>query len=151
MDWQFLVSLVGLSVLVASGFWLVPRLWRDPDFCYVLGVFFSRVGGEAIGQGMARSGPLTWVALAFFTASGWVMLFSEQSSATPPAIVLLIAAGIAYALDWIIVFFNRPRFLVPPHARDEKGAIHALRLPFWPRRNHQQRDGRGADVDLRSG
>ena len=151
MEWQGLAGVIVFTVLSMAGFWVVPRLWRDADFCDALGAFFARTGGEAFGQGMARSGPMTWVAVVFFTASGWVMLFSDESSATPPAIALMILAGIAYALDWIIVFFNRPASSSHRTRETRRAPSTALRLPFRQRRNDQQQDRRGADVDLRSG
>jgi len=100
--------------------------------------------GYATSRGVTRGMLGLWSGLAFLGA-GTIAVATLPSGTTHTASPGLVTAVVLYgvglfgiALNVAIVWFNRPRFLVPPHMRDEDGLVtawwQARKLPPIQRR-----------------
>lgn len=138
----------GIIMVVAAlvfGPWLCTKVWRDPAYADTI----SRGGrmlpfGYATSRGVTRGMLGLWFGLAFLGA-GTIAVALLPSGPTQKASTGLITAIVLYcigvfgiALNVLIVWFNQPRFLVPPHMRDEDGLVtawwRARKLPQVQRR-----------------
>jgi hypothetical protein len=109
--------------------WTAPRHWRgesrltgaDPPLWFP----FS----EPVWRGVVRSYVVWAPAIALFVGGSVVAGFSTEGSAAYNAGMAAASVGLfgGSALHFAILFFNRPRFLVPPGLRDEPGALAAWR------------------------
>jgi len=123
---------LGTDTLVASagltGIWMVALIG------FVRGGFNAITPPErapiwwpfsvAAWRGQRRA---TYVVLPFsgaFIATCWLAIASSHGIL--PAVVPVVASGVvllSFGLFTSIVLFNRPKFVVPPTMRNEKGAI----------------------------
>lgn len=71
-------------------------------------------------------------------ASGWTQ-GSMSLAMKVIAIIFIVLSGIALAMHITVIFFNRPKFIVPPPHRNEPGA-------FAQRSAMQDRDQAGPGV-----
>jgi hypothetical protein len=123
----------GIFVLVIAGATLrLPRIWRHeaPYFDRVPGWW---IWGDALWRGWVRALP-TGVGLGWYLILGYVLLISVIPQ-TPekgrfgmiiPAwfgLPFLFLFGLGFGVMAAIALFNRPKVLVPPHPRDEPGAV----------------------------
>jgi hypothetical protein len=140
----------GIVMVVAAlvfGPWLCVKVWRDPAYADTI----SRGGrmlpfGYATSRGVTRGLLGLWSGLAFLGA-GTIAVALLPSGTTGQASPDLVTAIVLYglgllgiALNVAIVWFNRPRFLVPPHLRDEDGLVTA----WWKNRKLPQAQRRAA-------
>jgi hypothetical protein len=109
--------------------WSAPRHWRgesrlkgdDPPLWFP----FS----EPVWRGVVRS-YVVWVpAIALFVGGSVVAALSPEDSALYDVGMAAASLGLfgGSAIQFGILFFNRPKFLVPPGLRDEPGALAAWR------------------------
>ena len=125
----------GIIMVVAAlvfGPWLCVKVWRDPAYADTI----SRGGrmlpfGYATSRGVTRGMLGLWFGLAFLGA-GTIAVAILPSGTTHPASTGVVTAVVLYcigvfgiALNVAVVWFNRPRLLVPPHMRDEDGVVTA--------------------------
>ncbi len=117
---------IGLATIWARA---APRHWRGE----------SRLSGEQappwfpfgepVWRGVVRS-YVAWTPLVVLMfGGGAVGALSDESSAAYDAgmAVASVSLLLGAAVHSAILFFNRPRFLVPPGLRDEPGALEAWR------------------------
>jgi len=148
LDFRFWFGGLTMIAVFVAGFWVLPRVWRGelapggehaPEWW---------PWGEALWQGMRRMGPLCYPGAGVFLAAGvGLSLVPEQPAgafvrpywAVIPA---LGAIGLLGALMLGVVFFNRPKFIVPPYLRDQPGALAAW-LTKW-RQGRAERRARDA-------
>jgi hypothetical protein len=111
--------------------WSARRLWRGPHRVLDAAHVPAQPFGPAYSHGVTRCLPL----IAAFTAT--VLL--------PVSLGLAVRGGLGVALAMIaaleavllipallgVFFLNRPRWCVPPHRRDEPGALAEFRGEAW--------------------
>lgn len=119
---------------------IVRRVWRAPEYAEMM----ARSGrvlpfGYAISRGVTRGSLPLWVGVGLIGA-GTIAASALPSGATHPATVspALVAAIACYAagvaaigLNLSVVWFSRPRRLMPPHMRGDDGLVSA----WWRCRN----------------
>jgi hypothetical protein len=124
----------GLMVLaaVAMGPRIGVKLWRDPAYADQM----TRSGrvlpfSYATSRGVTRGSVPLWVGVGFIGA-GTIAASALPTGTSHHASTALIAALVCYAiglaaiaLNVSIVWFNRPRGLVPPPMRGEEGLVTA--------------------------
>jgi hypothetical protein len=56
----------------------------------------------------------------------------DQLDVAAPVALAGMLLNISLLVLWALIFwFNRPRFLVPPHMRGDKGFVHVRRVRRW--------------------
>lgn len=127
------MSLYGAGLIFVTGFFgllypvLVRKVWRGgsalrgdhPPEWWFLGV--------PIWRGNARAFVATIPLVLLMCVGAIIAEFGGQQAYDPGMAVA--AAGLLglFLVQLPIVFFNRPRFAVPPHLRDEPGALAEMR------------------------
>ena len=111
---------------------IVTRVWRDPAYAERM-VRSGRVlpFSYATSRGVTRGTLPLWAGIGFI-GGATLAAASLPATRTHPGSSALIAATACYALGlaaiglnlWI-VWFNRPRRLVPPHMRGDEGLATA--------------------------
>jgi hypothetical protein len=126
-------GIIMVLAALAFGPWLCTRVWRDPAYADTI----SRGGrmlpfGYATSRGVTRGMLGLWFGLGFLGAGTIAVATLLPSGTTHQASAGLVTAVVLYgvgligiALNVAIVWFNQPRFLVPPHMRDEDGLVTA--------------------------
>ena len=122
--------LVTLFAIMSGATWRVGGIWRDQA---TAGRIFKTMRswwlwGDALLRGWVR-------ALAAGLVGGWLLVVSMGLAALLAtdtiessggfALLALLVGGLFLSLAVVasIILVNRPRFAVPPHARDEPGAL----------------------------
>lgn len=129
-----------LLVLAAAtlGVRIGARVWRDPAYAEKM-IQAGRVlpFGYATSRGMTRGTLPLWTGIGFIGV-GTLLVATLPAGPVPPASTRAVIAGVCYALGLAalgltvaIVWFNRPRLVVPPHMRGEDGLVAA----WWRCRN----------------
>jgi hypothetical protein len=126
----------GIIMIVAAvvfGPWLCTKVWRDPAFADQMTqsgrvLPFSNATSRGVTRGMIG----LWAGLGFIGAGTVTVALTlstptHTSTATITAVVLYCLGVLGIALNVTIIWFNRPRSLVPPHMRDEDGLFTAWR------------------------
>jgi len=103
---------LAISIL---GLFTVIKLWNAPsnDSSYDSRNYW---GGDSLGRGYRRA----WLPIVLVVAFLTVGLFIPSLMRIAAVGAFLVAAPLAAT----VVLFNRPKFLVPPGARHEKGLIN---------------------------
>lgn len=125
---------IGFVWLVAGAMsWQTVRMWRDPRYTvhFVSRFRFKPDFNRGLSRGCTASA-LGMVSLALFIP---LAAYSDPERGVmhgptwlrylEMGLLLLFLVGLG--LQFCIAWFNRPRFLVPPHRRDELGV-------WWERR-----------------
>lgn len=124
-------ALVLCAVLAALAVWDARRFWRGPHRVWDGPPEKWDIGGPAYWHGFTRNVPL----VAAYTCGCFLPgLLGSALASGPHDTVFEVGAGIA-ALTFVVFlplvlgvfFFNRPRWCVPPHRRDEPGALAEYR------------------------
>ncbi len=112
-------------VLVAGYLFVIGRIWRgrseyDPSQPPAWWPF-----SDPLWRGVARAFPVQGGCVLLLIGGGIAAdLIGEGSQGYDVAMsVGLVGLLGIFLLALPITFFNRPRFLVPPHQRDEPGAL----------------------------
>lgn len=136
------VALTVMAVLAVAGVLLLPRIWRgELASTYDHASRDAWLWGEPLRRGVIRGlhlgilGTVVLVFLVFATAD--LDPTGNMDPIAGAAVVLFCAVLVLYGS---VILFNRPRWVVPPHARDQPGAVHEWRARFRERR--QQRRAR---------
>ena len=130
-----------------------PKLWRHETRIWDGRAPSWWLWGEALFRGWVRS-------LVIGTAAGTAMVFAlgvmlvvqpdlDNPQSSQESQLEVVAIGVALGV-WIlltlmlfsVILFNRPKFVVPPHLRNERGAIQ-----LWLNKRSKQRRPR-AGVSL---
>lgn len=133
VDTGLLVAIVLLGLLVLGSLVLMPKLWRsEADIQKEEATAKWWPFSEAFRAGFIRSIPAAVGALLMLEL-GLIAGFFEQyltGDGSRLANRLTVYFGTAFVLmllvDLSVTLFNRPKFIVPPDARDERGAV-----PLW--------------------
>jgi hypothetical protein len=125
---------VMLLASVAAGPPLVRRVWREPEYAEMM----ARSGrvlpfGYATSRGVTRGALPLWVGVGLIGAGTVAAAALPGRTAHPaPVSVALVAAIACYAaglaaigLNLSLVWFSRPRWLMPPHMRGDEGLVSA--------------------------
>lgn len=122
---------VGVSLLAVAGLiYSAVRCWRDPGYAERLAAATALVQPRG-GRGGTRA-TIPWAGLLFGLAAFFSAFLIARSPATPSVIPLLVGvagvvvSAVAGGLIFSITYYNRPKWLVPPSLREEKG-IEELR------------------------
>jgi hypothetical protein len=125
-------GIIMLAAALIFGPLLCIRAWRDPGYADMI----TRGGrmlpfGYATSRGVTRGMIGLWAGVGFIGAATIAVAFGPSGTthtlgpALTTAVVLYGVGLFGIALNVAIVWFNRPRFLVPPHMRDEDGLVTA--------------------------
>jgi fumarate reductase subunit C len=133
VDTGLLVVIVLLGLLVLGSLYLLPKLWRsEADIQKREATAKWWPFSEAFRAGFVRSIPAAVVACVMLEL-GLIAGFFEKyltDDGSRFAGRLTVYFGTAFVVmllvDLSVTLFNRPKFIVPPDARDEPGAV-----PLW--------------------
>lgn len=126
----FLICVTGYTAKRAIG------LWSGADEPGAMVAFSLFARSEAVRRGMVRGtvvrlAQLIAIAIMLLTAMLAYDVAGRDSNLFAPllicALLFLLLATAAFFLQLSIIWFNRPRFLVPPHMRDQVGTLVARR------------------------
>jgi hypothetical protein len=119
------VDVVIFAVLVVGYFFVIARVWQgrseiDPTRPPPWWPF-----GEPLWRGAARAFPVQGACVLVLIGAGITAdLIGKDGSGYDLAMAVGVIGLLGiFLLALPITFFNRPRFLVPPHQRDEPGAL----------------------------
>ncbi|MGH3159848.1 MAG: hypothetical protein ACRDNF_25190 [Streptosporangiaceae bacterium] len=127
-----IAGIVMVLAAVTFGPRLCAKVWRDPGYADVM----TRSGrvlpfGYNTSRGVTRGMLGLWTGLGFIGAGTIAVAFLPAGTthrASPALIAGVVLYGIGIlgiGLNAWIIWFNRPRALVPPHMRDEEGMVTA--------------------------
>jgi ACR3 family arsenite efflux pump ArsB len=128
------VDLLGTAAFAVMGtvfLRLARRSWRE-RFSYAYRMRLVPLPDD-FKTGMERAFA---VASAFFyllCATGVAVLATPSGASSTPLwagvllAVLIVLVLLSVALMFAIIWFNRPRFLVPPHMREQPGTVGSRR------------------------
>ena len=130
-------GIIMVAAAVGFGPVLCSRVWRDPAYADVM----TRGGrvlpfSYATARGVTRGMIGLWTGLGFIGAATIVvaLTLSTPTHKVSSLITALVLYGLGLAgiaLNVTIIWFNRPRLLVPPHMRGEDGLFGA----WWKSRH----------------
>ncbi len=119
------VTLLGLRAL--------PKIWRgDADVFRMLHTGFDHLApfGARGVQALIRGFPAAISAMTVLVAGvavgtvGWNLQFPLPSGPRRVAVTCLLSLSMAlFVAHFVVLLFNRPKFLVPPKLRHEDGLI----------------------------
>jgi hypothetical protein len=112
--------LIAWSALIGFVVWHVPAAWRRRS-PMVEASLSHEVWGKALNRAGGRLLPMGMVATALVTLGLWLSLWVT----TEPVGLILVLATLAVAVPLMLgsALLNRPKWIVPPYARDEPGAL----------------------------
>ncbi len=125
IDWAALV--VAVMILV-GGAWRIPQLWRD-DAPGLRNRPTASPWGAAVWRAFIRAFP-TWVPTLVPAVVLYGILIVDPAAdkgslrdQSALMVVLLAVLGAGAATSTAVMLVNRPKFLVPPHLRDQPGML----------------------------
>lgn len=132
-----MVALIVMAVLAVGGVLLLPRFWRgELASMYEHASRDVWLWGEPLRRGFIRGlhlGVLGSVVMVFL---GFAAAALEPTESIGPVVgAALVLFFALLVLGGSVALFNRPRWVVPPHARNEPGAVHE-----WRVRRRERRD-----------
>jgi hypothetical protein len=123
------VTVALFAVLVAGYLFVIARVWQgrseyDPSAPPAWWPF-----SLPLWRGVARAFPVQGACVLLLIGGGiGADLAGKDSSGYDVGMTIGLAGLLGlFLLALPITFFNRPRFLVPPHQRDEPGALEEWR------------------------
>jgi hypothetical protein len=135
------LELIGAALLLPGSVWVASVAWRDRRRAMPLSLQF--------GQAPARAGPafLTCMGICFSCSAA---MFAVGSGAAAAVLALGMALGLVLAvlLVFTISRYNRPRALVPPWARRQRGSVDTRRPPT---REHAEAEHEITILELEDG
>jgi hypothetical protein len=148
---------VGATVMSACGLYLLPRVWggwldrkagafRGREWTHgELGLIMPF--GPAVKRGMQRSFPVLTVTWCCMTCFAWIRILAGHGSAAGPrpggaagvaAWVFTVLSLLGLATMLAVIWFNRPKFVVPPRYRDQPGAVSEWIANWRSRKRHSR-------------
>ena len=135
-EFGFLQALVLtlLILLLVGASWRMARIWGDERMSERI---FKRMRswwlwGDPLLRGWIRALPVGliggWLLVTSMAAAA-LLATETVGSALGFGVLTILVAGVFLSLGMVvaIMFLNRPRFAVPPHLRDEPGALSEWR------------------------
>lgn len=148
-----LLLILDILATIFAFFWL-PRVtnnWKNPN--KERNLSDKLPSDPATRRGIMRAIPVGFVGFLFLVIGGWGIFLLGTANGIPliPAgplrIGLFIATIAAFALVWIallltntVIFFNKPKMIIPPTLRDQPGT--AAEWLKWLRQEYQKRQHR---------
>lgn len=148
-------GILALLAAVTFGRLTSRRMWRDPAYAEMTAqtMYTRPFSSYATRRGMARGSLPMWAGIGF-AGVGVLATTALPSGHVDRTSPVFIIAGVGYALALVgfglnmwIVWFNRPRLLVPPSMRDEEGLVTA----WWRARDLPPDQRRAARLTRRYG
>lgn len=128
-----LAALMGLAVLF--GAWQCYLLWGNPERATILSDRVSHGMGRGDlerSRAHVRALPVAVTLGALLIVELLVLSFlqgEDQLDAAAPVALAGMLLNISLLVLWSLIFWlNRPRFLVPPHMRGDKGFVQVARV-----------------------
>jgi hypothetical protein len=117
------LALATLAEMALLGTTFMPRYWRHPAIP-VRPEWGGLFLGDAIWRGFVRSLMAGVIGGWFLILAGVGILLADRKVIDETVPVWLGLGFFLFGfLGFSIVFFNRPKFLVPPSLRDQPGAV----------------------------
>jgi hypothetical protein len=133
VDRELLVVIVLLGLLVLGCLYLLPKLWRSKaDIQREEATKKWWPFSEAFREGFVRSIPAAIFACLLLELGLIASFFQDYLTGDGSRFAgrLTVYFGTGFVLmmlvDLSVTLFNRPKFIVPPDARGERGAV-----PLW--------------------
>ncbi|GGI12238.1 hypothetical protein GCM10007368_40160 [Isoptericola cucumis] len=128
---MFLVALTLLWLAMTCFYtWQVVALWRNPMKIEFFVASLSPLPlGEAGRRGEVRAAPLTCTTLWAIGSALVGILISDYFpglsflNSTLVGVLTIGAILVPLVLEVLVVLVNRPRFVVPPHMRGDRGVL----------------------------
>ncbi|WP_432937219.1 hypothetical protein ACQPXM_24630 [Kribbella sp. CA-253562] len=140
VDIELVVVIVLLGLLVLVSLALLPKLWRSQADIQREETTKSWPFGEAFRAGFLRSIPAAVLALLMLELGLIAAFFAEYLTGEGSRFAdrLTVYFGTAFVVmllvDLSVRLFNRPKFIVPPDARSEPGAVRL----WWSSRKRRR-------------
>lgn len=146
VDTELVVAIVLLGLLVLGCLVLLPKLWRSKaDIQRSEATAKWWPFSEALREGFVRSIPAAVLALLMLELGLIAGFFAQYLTGDGSRFAgrLNVYFGTAFVVmllvDLGVTLFNRPKFIVPPDARSEPGAVQL----WWAGRKYKKaRPGR---------
>lgn len=136
--WIGLVAFVGLAIICIGVTCMLVPLWFGNQRMYEVvrqANLTALTDDSDKAQAMVRGLPAVWLGMMGLTVGGGVALHDTlvngnellTDGAFIALVIGLLVMVLGLLLDWTVVRFNQPKFLVPPHLRGEPGFNEVLR------------------------
>ena len=148
-------SLVFLGLVAVTLVLLIVRLWRgESKVAETLEIGFAATPFRGdVKHGMVRgivplAAQIVFIIATVVSAVAGMSSWHGGTKLTPLMLIALanlIAMLVAFVLHFSVIYFNRPRWLVPPFMRHEPGVIEGRRQvarmepPSTPRRTGKRK------------
>ncbi len=130
MSIEMLIVLAIFLVGVLYGWATLPRYWRGQRAEMLEhGFAVWAVLGDGVRRGVVRALLAALIGGTFLFGFGVLNEWSQSATGSVREVVDRLTDGFAIAALLMllpffgIIFFNRPKFMVPPYLRDERGAL----------------------------
>ena len=132
-----------LAVFSGFSFWQVNRLWHSPRNADYMLFFIRRLFSEQVRHGAVRGLLPLAIGNALAAAGVLDVGISHPTTGKPDAgeIAAAVLFGlmlVTFALHATIILFNRPRWLVPPHMRRERGRLTSSNPAGYTGKRHKR-------------
>ena len=142
LDIRHLVVTIVFGLITGGGIFLLPKIWRlEADIQKEEATKRWWPLSEAMRQAFVRSLPVAVITCAMLELASIASLFEKLLTGEDSRIASRFAVAFGFAavcmmlVDLSVTLFNRPKFVVAPGARHERGA---LRL-WWESRKYKRR------------
>ena len=118
--------------------WHLRRYWIGTGFTFTRRPPAWWCLGEVIWLGFLRSAPMivgvVWIGvIEIVVAVVTAAATPDAKAGTPVVIAMSVLLLSAFAVTLSVILFSRPRFLIPPRFRTERGAVAEWRQRRAPR------------------
>ncbi|MFB6720573.1 hypothetical protein ACFCV3_10450 [Kribbella sp. NPDC056345] len=140
VDTGLVVVIVLLGLLVLGSLALLPKLWRSQADIQRAEATRAWPFSEAFRAGFLRSIPAAVLALLMLELGLIAGFFAQYLTGDGSRLAdrLTVYFGTAFVVmllvDLSVTLFNRPKFIVPPDARSEPGAVRL----WWSSRKRRR-------------
>ena len=130
MSTETLIVLGGSLILAVGGWVIMPKYWRGQRAeQYEYGFAVWAILGDGVRRGVVRALLPALIGCDFAVLFYGLGKWAETATGSVREVTDTLAAGCAIAalvmmVSFLgVILFNRPKFMVPPYLRHERGAL----------------------------
>ena len=130
MDTGLLIALVIGGVIAIAGWVNLPKYWRGQQAETLKhGFAVWAILGDGVRRGVVRALLPAMIGFNFLFFFVVLAVWAETATGSVREVTDTLAAGFAIAALVMmvpffgVILFNRPKFMVPPYLRHERGAL----------------------------